>query len=388
MRQRETELVQAAMDNAEERLEKILRAVPVMKDAQGTKRGKCQHCKCSKYVPPEEYYHSCAYCGHRPAEHESDLVLEKDRELVHTQEKLQTILRAVPVMKDIQGIKRGKCQHCQCSKYWPPVDYCYDNKFFRVYCGHHPAEHVQIEENPPVVAKSTTVSSASTFSAKVVAAAGQTIDGKKSVMMTLEKSPSEPLGIITTQLPGEAGFQIVGVQLKTPAYHAMKEGKIKFLDVITQLDESDIESKMWFEQITKSKTRPLLTIQRNQNTPSGIRSLFNKVERFPTTATHIRMAINPAHVSAVDFGIEPLKTTTATGRTTGYYLGVIDKRGYTAHMSGITIRDEVILYGTMNSKQITEGRAPLSEMTFKDDIKRAKKDGKHLVFALKNHNLA
>jgi hypothetical protein len=164
----------------------------------------------------------------------------------------------------------------------------------------------------------------------------------------------------------------------------MKEGLIKFLDVITQLNEDDIESKKWFEQISKSKTRPLLTIQRNQNTPSGIKNLFNKVEKF-LTATHIRMAINPAHVSAVDFGIEPLKTTTGTGQKTGYFLGVMDKRDYTAHMSGITIRDEVILYGTMNSKQITEGRAPLSEITFKDDIERAKKDGKHLVFALKNH---
>ena len=121
------------------------------------------------------------------------------------------------------------------------------------------------------------------------------------------------------------------MQLKTPAYHAMKEGQIKFLDVITQLNEDDIESKKWFEQITKSKTRPLLTIQRNQNTPSGIKNLFNKgstsfvaqrciyfyyfssftVEKF-LTATHIRMAINPTHISAVDFGIEPLKTTTGT----------------------------------------------------------------------------
>ena len=94
-------------------------------------------------------------------------MLEKDRELVHTQEKLQTIvsmydplhyakimsvllilvqLRAIPLMKDIQGIKRGKCQHCQCSKYVPPEEYRSDNKFFCVYCGHRPAEHVQIEE--------------------------------------------------------------------------------------------------------------------------------------------------------------------------------------------------------------------------------------------------
>ncbi|CAI8051542.1 hypothetical protein GBAR_LOCUS28214, partial [Geodia barretti] len=58
------------MDNAEERLEKILRAVPVMKDAQGTKRGECNLCKCSKYVAPVEGdKHSCEYCGHRPTDH-------------------------------------------------------------------------------------------------------------------------------------------------------------------------------------------------------------------------------------------------------------------------------------------------------------------------------
>ncbi|CAI8029725.1 hypothetical protein GBAR_LOCUS16861, partial [Geodia barretti] len=58
-------------------------------------------------------------------------------------------------MKDSQGIKRAKCQHCQCSKYVPPEEYRSDNKFFCVYCGHRPAEHVQIEENPPAVARST-----------------------------------------------------------------------------------------------------------------------------------------------------------------------------------------------------------------------------------------
>ena len=62
-----------------------------------------------------------------------------------------------------------------------------------------------------------------------------------------------------------------------------------------------------------------------------------------------------------------------------------DKAGYTAHMSGITIRDQVILYATMNSKQITEGRVPLSEISFKDDIEKAMKDEKHLVFMLKNY---
>ena len=41
-----------------------------MKDAQGTKRGECNLCKCSKYVAPVEGdKHSCEYCGHRPTDH-------------------------------------------------------------------------------------------------------------------------------------------------------------------------------------------------------------------------------------------------------------------------------------------------------------------------------
>ena len=120
------------------------------------------------------------------------------------------------------------------------------------------------------------------------------------------------------------------------------------------------------------------------------------------------MAINPAHIAAVDFGITPLKNTTGTvsihiiiiiiiikivvnvivyfqGELTGFFLGVSDEEGYTAQMSGITIRDQVILYATMNSKTITEGRMPTYEPGFKDDIKKAKEDGKHLIFALKNN---
>ena len=68
----------------------------------------------------------------------------------------------------------------------------------------------------------------------------------------------------------------MGIQLNTPAHHALKDGHIKFLDVITQLNEDDIESKEWFEHSTKSKTRPLITILRNQNTAFGIKHFLNK----------------------------------------------------------------------------------------------------------------
>ncbi|CAI8029727.1 hypothetical protein GBAR_LOCUS16861, partial [Geodia barretti] len=182
-------------------------------------------------------------------ERESGLVLAKDRELVHTQEKLQKILRAVPVMKDSQGIKRAKCQHCQCSKYVPPEEYRSDNKFFCVYCGHRPAEHVQIEENPPAVARSThpreegagvtrpvqrKVDKQGTRPALTTKKSGNTDDRKWVVdynlcwdeskrnpfifdssvlstqreeekMITISKRPKEPLGIIAAQIPNETG---------------------------------------------------------------------------------------------------------------------------------------------------------------------------------------
>ena len=68
----------------------------------------------------------------------------------------------------------------------------------------------------------------------------------------------------------------MGVKLGTAAHSALKEGHIKLLDIVTQLNEDDIRSKEWFEQSTKSKTRPMLTILRNQNTPSNIKGLITK----------------------------------------------------------------------------------------------------------------
>ena len=64
--------------------------------------------------------------------------------------------------------------------------------------------------------------------------------------------------------------------MKTPAYHALKEGQIKLLDVITHLNEDKIISREWFDQCTRDKTRPMLTIRRNQYTASGIKNLLSK----------------------------------------------------------------------------------------------------------------
>lgn len=62
----------------------------------------------------------------------------------------------------------------------------------------------------------------------------------------------------------------------TPAVHELKAGRIKFLDIITQLNEDPIHSVKWFEQNTRDKTRPQLTLLRNHNTPSGIKPLLTK----------------------------------------------------------------------------------------------------------------
>ena len=67
----------------------------------------------------------------------------------------------------------------------------------------------------------------------------------------------------------------MGVELRTPAHHELKEGNIKFLDIITQLNEDDIQSGKWFEQSTKDKTKPMLTILRRSKKPP-VKNLLSK----------------------------------------------------------------------------------------------------------------
>ena len=62
----------------------------------------------------------------------------------------------------------------------------------------------------------------------------------------------------------------------TPAERELHEGNIKFLDTITELNEDPIQSVEWFEQSTRDKTRPRLTILRNHKTPTGIKSWLKK----------------------------------------------------------------------------------------------------------------
>ena len=63
--------------------------------------------------------------------------------------------------------------------------------------------------------------------------------------------------------------------MATPALDKFKNGKIKLLDVITQLNEDDIDSKEEFQQSTRDKTEPLLTLERKRTTPS-IKNLLSK----------------------------------------------------------------------------------------------------------------
>ena len=73
--------------------------------------------------------------------------------------------------------------------------------------------------------------------------------------------------------------------MKTPAYHALKEGQIKLLDVITHLNEDEIISRESLDRNTRDKTRPMLTIRRNQNTASGIKNLLSKSKNWCYVST-------------------------------------------------------------------------------------------------------
>ena len=70
-------------------------------------------------------------------------------------------------------------------------------------------------------------------------------------------------------------LRIVGIELHTPAHRELKDEHIKLLDVITQLNEDKIFSGDWFRQSTRDKTKPMLTVMRNRNTPS-IKTLLSR----------------------------------------------------------------------------------------------------------------
>lgn len=130
-------------------------------------------------------------------------------------------------------------------------------------------------------------------------------------------------------------------------------------------------------------------------------------DKFPS-ATHIRILINPFHFRSgptMKFGIEPTPTEVLQYMTLytfiytgiiaillccllicislqgGYLLGVDDSHNSCAHLSGVTIRDIVLMYATMNSKE-----CKFPGTNFRSDISKAQNDGKHLILVLKRED--
>ena len=62
-----------------------------------------------------------------------------------------------------------------------------------------------------------------------------------------------------------------------------------------------------------------------------------------------------------------------------------EEPGNTAHLSGITRQDQVLIYAFMNSSLITEAKLPLDKDMFRNAIMKAQAEGKHLVLVLKYH---
>jgi hypothetical protein len=202
------------------------------------------------------------------------------------------------------------------------------------------------------------------------------------LMQTIAKDPMERLGILTAEIPGEDGLRIVGVELKTPAFHALKEGQIKLLDVITHLNEDKIFSREGFDKSTWDKTRPMLTIRRNHKTASGTKDLLSKIKDKCPSATHIKVAMNPTHIHRTHFGFKPVEK--GMGKAMGYFLQLYEDNCNSGHLSGVTTRDEVLMYATMNSKKIMEGVVPSSVVRFEGDVLKAMQDGRHFVLVVKN----
>lgn len=62
-------------------------------------------------------------------------------------------------------------------------------------------------------------------------------------------------------------------------------------------------------------------------------------------------------------------------------LGVDEANNSSAHLSGVTIRDVVLMYATMNSKEVK-----YPGVDFKGDISKAQNDGKHLILVLRRED--
>ena len=71
------------------------------------------------------------------------------------------------------------------------------------------------------------------------------------------------------------------------------------------------------------------------------------------------------------------------GQGTQFKLGVRPSSFSSAHLSGVTTDDIVLMYALMNSGKIGEGKIPLFKSTFEEDIRTAVTEGKSLILVLK-----
>ena len=72
---------------------------------------------------------------------------------------------------------------------------------------------------------------------------------------------------------------------------------------------------------------------------------------------------------------------------TVFFLGISEEKTCSAHLSGITIHDEVLMYAVMSTKQTTEGKIPTSQSDFNSDISKARVEGKHLILVLRRQQM-
>ena len=64
-------------------------------------------------------------------------------------------------------------------------------------------------------------------------------------------------------------------------------------------------------------------------------------------------------------------------------LGVRDTVNSSAHLSGATEKDVVLMYALMNSNKVGEGKMVTTTTEFQSDIRTAIKDGKSLILVLR-----
>ena len=70
---------------------------------------------------------------------------------------------------------------------------------------------------------------------------------------------------------------------------------------------------------------------------------------------------------------------------TGFILGVRDDSGSSAHLSGVTIHDEALMYAEMTSRYIGEGKVPSTNEEFVSTMNKALNDRKHVILVLKRY---